>query len=248
MGKKETPEPQPLVQVPSPPSLSSSISDYVANYPKLVDLEKQYSPQLAQLDFDLLKQFGPQLTDYSVAEQQRLTPNTYGLQESLAKIAADGMGAGLPDQLRNSYLDNLRSEIGPNAGSGIGADYVSTNLLRLGEDYKSYYQNLGLSLLNRMPITQPSSPSFRNPVGNFGLGDASQLGMQGYSAYTNALSNQPFYQRQAGKGGMSSMFGGAGMGALMGLALAAPTGGLSIPAGMALGAGAGGIAGGGGFF
>lgn len=237
MGKKETPQPQALTSVPSAPTFSDQISEYMANYPKLLQLQQQYGPQLAQMDLDLTKQFSPQYSDFLNSEQQRLTPNTFGLQEQLAKLAADNMGGGLPDGLRSSYVDQLRAEIGPNAGSGIGGDYVSTNLLKLGENYRNYYQNLGLSLLSRSPINQPAQPNFQNPVGNFGIGDLANFNLGGYQSYLSGTVNQPFYVPGGGTGG--SMLGGAASGAASGAIAGSALG----PYGAAIGGVAGGLMG-----
>lgn len=250
MGKKDEPQPQPLTSIPSPPSLSTSINDYIQNYPKIFDLEKQYGPQLAQMDYDLFKQYSPLYTQELANQQKQLNPITYGLQEQLAQIASDGMSGGIPSALKNSYLDQLRAEIGPNAGSGIGADYVSTGLLRLGEDYKNYYQNLGLSLLNRVPISSPANPNFKSTNSLFDPTSAIQNNLGGYGSYVSGLVNQPYYMPSSrGGGGMGGGLGSAlGMG--VGALLAAPTGGVSIPVGAMLGGmmgGAGGSAFGGMF-
>lgn len=244
-------QPQAAVNIPARESYYDNILQYSKAYPEIFKLMQEYGPKEAELGLDLLQEFGPQYDQYAVQQQKELTPYTYGLQEQLAKLAFDNSGANpdsmgygmVPSALKSAYLDQFRSEVGPNAGSGIGADYVSNNLARVSEDYKGHYQNLGLSLLGRIPNQAPSTPSFSNPAS--GLGNALNYNASTYGNYVQGLTNVPYYYPK--KGGMfnsGGMMSGAGAGALAGLALAAPTGGLSIPMGMALGSGAGGFMGG----
>lgn len=228
MGSKKSssPAPQPVVSVPSPPSMSQNISEYIQNYPKLFELSKQYGPQEAQLGLDLLKQFGPQYDAYESQQQKELTPYTYDLQESLAKLAGENMNADLPGKLRETYLDQFRSEIGPNVGSGIGAGYVSDNLARASEGYRNYYQNLGLSLINRVPVgsVSPTIPQFSNPVGNYGFGDLQGYNAQNYGNYVNALISQPFIYGPQGSGKSRFNTTGALTGGAQGYAYGGPVG------------------------
>lgn len=215
--------PQPAVNVPQPPTMSQNIEEYIRLYPKLFDLEKQYSPQEAQLQLDLLNQYGPKFNDYLVSQQKELTPYTYGLQEQLAQLASDNMGGRLPNRLSDVYVDQFRSEIGPNIGSGVGADYVSSNMAKLNEDYSRYYQNLGLSLINRIPMNSisPTTPNFSNPAGNFGIGDLSRYNQGNYGSYVGALVSQPlYYPRSGGSGGFNTQgaIGGGFSGAQAGSA------------------------------
>lgn len=83
-------------------------------------------------------------------------------------------------------------------------------------------------------------------------GNAANLGLN-REQMRNAFNQQNYENKVAatlasdnGGGWMDSLtggLGGAGMGALAGLALAIPTGGLSIPAGLAIGGGLGGLTG-----
>lgn len=225
MGKKSSPSPapapQPVVQIPQAPTMSQNISEYIANYPKLFDLQKQYGPQEAQLGLDLLKQFGPQYDAYESEQQKALTPYTYGLQEQLAKMASENYGAAMPENLRNEYVNQYRAEIGDNAGSGIGADYMGNRMAGAAEDYRRYYQNLGLSLINRMPMSAPSNPQFSRPGGNFGVGDLAGYNAQTYNSYLGGLTSVPYYIPQGGGGGKGGLnytgaLGGAAQGAAYG--------------------------------
>lgn len=237
MGSKSAPAPQPVVNVPSPPTYGQQLSDYISNYPQLFNLEKQYSPQEAQLQLDILKQYGPEYSAEYQRQLQELYPVTSGLQEQLATLASQNMGASLPDSLKSQYQDQLRAELGSNVGSGIGSDYVSRNLINLGEDYKKYYQNLGLSLLGNQPLAQPTSQvPYNSPAS--GLSGALGYGANTYGSYTQALVNQPFYfPAPKSSSGTASLIGG-GIGAVAGSFLAP---GAGTMAGYGIGSSIGGM-------
>lgn len=230
MGKKSSaPAPQPVAQIPQAPTFSQNIKEYIDNYPQLFSLQEQYGPKEAQLGLDLLKQFGPQYDAYESAQQKELTPYTFGLQEQLAKLASENATSELPNALRDSYLDQFRAEVGPNAGSGIAGDYISNNLARASEQYRNYYQNLGLSLINRVPVssTSPANPQFSNPVGNFGLSELQNYNANTYGNYVQGLTSVPYYVPGGKRGGFNTsgaLMGGIG-GAMYGGGLPGAIGG-----------------------
>lgn len=202
------------VSVPPPPSIGQSISEYLAALPQIYSAEQQYGPQFAQLQYDL---------------GQRFYPYTSGLQEQLARQSAEGISAGVPDWMRQEYISNLRAASGENVGSPIAADYESTGLLRLGEDYRNYFRNLGLSLTGRLPLTQGQN------VAMGGIPSALNYGSQNYGNYVSGLVNQPFGYH----GGQGSRFGGALQGAAGGALAGSPFG----PPGMIIGGSLGSLGG-----
>lgn len=199
--------PQPVAQVPQPPTYAQSVKDYVDNYPQLFALQEKYGPLEAQQQLDLLNKYGPELSNYYSEEQQRLTPYTYGLQENLAKIAQDNMMGGIPDALRTSYLDQYRAEVGQNAGSPIGADYVSNNLARTAQDYNQYYQGLGLSLINKIPAQANTAQTINQPNTAAGLNNALGYNQGNYGNYVQGITNVP-YTNGMQSGGNGFNFGG----------------------------------------
>lgn len=203
---------------PAPPSVSSNISDFIANYPRLVELDAQYGPRLAQQQLDQLNQYGSQFAQSSADIAKQLSPYTYGLQEQLAKEASDGLQAGVPDNLRNEYLNQLRAELGPNAGSPIGGDYVSSNLLRLSEDYKNNFRNIGLSLSGRLPINQYGQQGVQMGAGGAGQisGGFTPNSVLDYTAGTYgpyASASMQGYGRKAGGFNAGNALAGAGLAA-----------------------------------
>jgi len=192
-SKKSSSPPQPAYQVPQPPTAAQNMQDYITNYPKLFALQQEYDPKLAQQQLDLLEEFGPQYDQIINEQQKAISPYTYGLTEQLAKIASEGMAGGPNQQFQRQYLDQLRAEVGPNAGSGIGADYVSRGFNQQNEDFKRYYQNLGTSLIGRMPLTAGTTPQFQQAGGQYGCGDFATNQQLGYNSYDGALGQVPYY-------------------------------------------------------
>lgn len=212
-------------QQPAPaPSLSSSYQDYVEAYPKLVGLEQQYSPILAQNQLDLLTQYGPDLALAAQNVAESVSPYTVKLQEALAKQAYEGMQDGVPDSVRQQYLDEVRANMGPNVGSPIAADYTSRGLLNLNQQYQNYFRDLGLSISGRQPVasytnTGVGTAQAQPGIVSSGLPNALNYNASTYGNYINAstqtnLANQSAanaaYQNQ-----LNRMYGlaGAGIGA-----------------------------------
>lgn len=153
--KTETP-------APVTPTITGSLADQKEFAKAQYELGLQYNPQLAAQDFGLAQEYVPKYQQLMQETEKQAYPYTVGLQEQLAKRATEGIGGGLTAQMEQSYRDRLRSEIGPNVGSGIGADYVSRGLIDAEQQYQRYYDDLGLSLTGRLPLSQAQNPQLRN--------------------------------------------------------------------------------------
>ena len=185
-------------QIPAPPSYGQILQDYIANLPQLLAAQQQYSPEFAQLQFDLASRFFPQYTRLNYDTQRELYPYTTDLQEQLARQASEGADQGLPGWARDMYLDQVRAELGTNAGSPIGADYASRGLLQQTKNWQDYYRNLGLAVTNRLPLTQTSQVNFQDPTG--GLRDLMNYNQGTYGNYISGLVGGLPYQGGSGSG------------------------------------------------
>jgi len=228
MGSTRIEQPAPVQQ----PSVQSSMQDYISSYPALVNLTEQYSPREANLALGLMQQYGlPMASEYKKI-QDTLYPETAQLTEKLSSTALGGMNSEVPDWMRNEYLSNMQSLMGNNAGSPIASDYVSRGLLQQKKDWQSYYENLGLSLSNKIPLAQGQQPSYTNQLQGYTpnsvLGYNSnifgtQAGMYNtrYNAYAQNANQSPAWQNALGSiggsiaGGLGSGFGLATGAALM---------------------------------
>lgn len=121
--------------------------------------QQQYGTEMARQQWELQKEYAPQLAQQQYDITNQLYPQTAGLQEQLASQAQTGMAGGVPDWQRQQYLSDIRANLGTNIGSPIGAEYTSRGLLQQQQDWQRYYQNLGLSVTGRQPLTQPSTIS-----------------------------------------------------------------------------------------
>lgn len=189
------------------------MQDYVANLPQLYATQLQWSPQFEQQNLQMAQQYGPQYK----ALQDALYPELSKLDTSLTNQAAAGISSDLPDYLKQQYQDQFRAEVGDQNGSGIGADYVSRNMLAAGEAYKQNNQNLALTLTGRQPLYQASSGTYQqayNPSATYNYGQVANNNVQGYNAYSNAYSSM--YNSNAGfQSNLNSLYQGyTKMGAL----------------------------------
>lgn len=125
---------------PAAPTTADTLAEYIKNYPQLVELQKRYAPELAATDYGIQKQY---------------QPNQLALGEQLAGQASQGMTQNAPAWYQNNIQDTMKANFGrnlvynPQAQEQFG---LATN--QANEDWKRYYQNMGLSLNNRVPLTQ----------------------------------------------------------------------------------------------
>jgi hypothetical protein len=145
-----------------------------------------YAPKFAQSELDLTSQYAPQYK----ALQDSLYPELAKLDTTMTKQAADGVASTeLSPALKNQYLDQFRSEVGDQAGSGVGADYVSRSMLNAGVAQQQYYQNMALSLTGRQPLYQAQSTNIPNMAQGFNYGSVANQLQQGYGNYSSLYGN-----------------------------------------------------------
>ena len=168
---------------PAAPTTTSSIEDWVKNYPAVFALQQQYAPQEAQMQVDLANQYAGQYGTAMKTAQEAMYPNeTAFTQEALAK-AQEGMNGQVPDWQRQQYLSDVRANLGTNAGSGIGADYTSRGLLQQNQDWQKYYTDLGLSIAGKQPIATATTPTTSNYLSQFSPNSVMGYNAQNYGNY-----------------------------------------------------------------
>lgn len=182
---------------PPQPSTADGIKAYVDSLPALYEAQLKYAPIEAQQQVDLAQQYAVPLAQAYQSAQEKLYPGTSSLQEGLVNTAKEGMTAGVPQGMKDQYRSDLLAQLGENAKSGIGADYVSRNLINQQQQYNQYYQNLGLSLAGRQPLVNPTTPSFTNQAGNYTPGQGLQYTAGNYGTFA-AASRPMTSQNQAG--------------------------------------------------
>lgn len=171
---------------PAAPTTAQNMQDYVANLPALYNAQLQYSPLFNQQDYEQTAKYAPLMKEL----QDTLYPQTSALPEQLAGVATQNIGQGMPQYMKDMYADQFRAEVGNQAGSGIGADYVSRQMLNQNEQYKQYYNNLGLSVAGMQPLSQSSQyQQAYNPSATYSYGQVANNNMQGYGSYIGAYAS-----------------------------------------------------------
>ena len=162
--------------------------------------QQRQAPLEAQQQLELLQQYGLPLSQAAQRIDQILYPNTSGIQENLAGIATQGANAKeLPDWMRKQYASDYSANLGTNAGSGMGAEYVSRNMQQQLYGQQQQYQNMGLSLAGRQPLTQAQSPQYTNYASTFTPNAAIGAQQNAYNSY------MPYWQNYANQQAQISM-------------------------------------------
>jgi hypothetical protein len=192
---------KPLVMQPAAaPTTQETIDAWVKAMPTVFAEQQRQAPLEAQQQLDLLQKYGLPLSQALQSTDQSLYPQTSGLQEKLAGVASYGSTATqMPDWMRSQYMSDFNSQLGTNAGSPMGADYTSRGMQQQLFGQQQYYQNMGLSLAGRQPLTSAQSPSYTNYASTFTPTSVGQQQMAGYNAY------MPYWQNYANQQGMLSM-------------------------------------------
>lgn len=212
---------------PAPPSYGQQITDYLTNLPRLIQSQKDYDPQLAQLEYDLYEDFAPQYTKLAYDLEKSLYPETAGLQENLARQAREGMDTPLPEWAKQQYESDFNAGIGANVNAPIGVSDRSIGVLNLEKQWGDYYRNLGLSVAQRQPLQTTANPTFQNRSTNE-LQNQAAYNAQTYGSYANAFAGQNVIAQPR-----TSPFSGTG--ALTGALVGAPFGPIGIAGGAILG-------------
>lgn len=192
-----------VIEAPAPPaapSYAATLKEYNAAYPESIALQQKYAPELAQLEYQLQQQYSPLYAQLQKQINEQLYPQTASLQENLASQALQGMNQGLPEDLRQKYVSDFNAGLGMNVNSPIGVSDRNVALTQLNEQWKNYYQNLGLSAAGRQPLAQGQQQAFQDP--NSGFQGALNFAQQSYGGqlqgYNSSLANRIIQPKQSG--------------------------------------------------
>jgi len=176
--------------VPAAPTTAQSMKEYVENYPALWNMQMQYAPQEAALQVDLAQQYAQPMGEALKASQEAMYPTETAITQQAGEQALQGMQSSeLPDWAKQKYLDEMRANLGTNAGSGIGADYTSRNLLEQGKNWQDYYRNLGLSISGKQPVYSAQPAQYTNQMAGYTPQTVFGYNAQNYGNYANAYSS-----------------------------------------------------------
>ncbi len=209
---------------PTAPTTGQSVKDWANALPQIYETQMKYAPLQAQQQVNLAQQYAAPMGQAMQAAQSAMYPKTTALQENLAGVATEGMSSQVPDWMQQAYRSNVNAQLGTNANSPIGADYMSRGLLQQQQDWQRYYQNLGLSVTGRQPLTQAGTPQTSDYMSGFTPGSVMANNASIYGTQAGIYGNQLTYNTNANAQmqryiGMGMNMGGAMMGGAM------PTGG-----------------------
>lgn len=207
-------------QTPQPASSAEAIQAWADTLPQVYQTQLEYAPKQAQQQVEIAQQYALPLGQAYYEAQKAMYPETVALQEQLANQAAEGMNSEVPDWMRQEYLSNLNASLGTNVGAPIAADYTSRGLLEQKKGWQDYYRNLGLSVANRQPLTQATSPGYSDYMSNYTPSASMNYQAQTYAPYVSSYSNMYSTNAQQGNPYLSA---GAGV---LGSALGGMTGGM----------------------
>ena len=206
---------------PTAPTTGQSVQDWANALPQIYKTQMEYAPLQAQQQVSLAQQYAGDYGKAVQAAQSGMYPKTTALQENLAGVATEGMSSQVPDWMQQAYRSNMSAQLGNNVNAPIGADYMSRGLLQQQQDWQRYYQNLGLSVTGRQPLTQAGTPQTSDYMSGFTPGSVMQSNNQNYGTQAGIYGNQLQYNTNAN----AQMQKYIGMGMNMGGALA--SGGMS---------------------
>ncbi len=200
---------------PAAPTTAESVQAWVDALPQIYQTQMQYAPLQAQQQVSLAQQYAAPLGQAQLAAQQAMYPQTTALQEKLATAASQGMDSGLPDWAKQTYQDTFRAQLGENALSGVGADYMSRGMMQQEKDWRDYYNNLGLSVAGRQPLSSPGQAQTSDYMSQFTPNSVMGYNAQNYGNYSNTYANMygTNQQAQSSSNDMWSKIIGSGMGA-----------------------------------
>jgi hypothetical protein len=175
---------------PAPaPSTAEAINAYIKGLPQMYQAQLEYAPKEAAQQVAMAQQYAAPLSQAYYEAQKTLYPEATQMQELLAKQAQEGMAAGLSDPEKQQYQSDLAAQLGTNAGSGIGADYMSRQMLLAQQNRQDYYRNLGLSVAGLQPTAQAQGASYTNQLSQYNPGQVMGFMGQGYGNQVGAQSS-----------------------------------------------------------
>lgn len=176
-------------QTPAAPTTTSSIEDYVKNYPTLFAMNQQYAPQEAAQQIALAQQYAAPYGQAMKTAQEAMYPEQTKITNTLLQQAQEGMTSEVPSWMQDKYRSEMNSLMGTNVSSPIANDYVSRGLLQQQQDWQKYYQSMGMSLVGSQPIAQATTPATTNQTSTFTPASVMGYNSSNYGNYIGAYGS-----------------------------------------------------------
>ena len=151
----------------SVPTLADMINQWGSTAQTVFDYQKKLAPQEAQLNLDLLSQYGLPMAQTQQNIFSQLYPQLSQLPETLSAKALEGMQSGLTSNEQRILTDAIRANLGEQAVSGLGTQRLGADLINATNQRQQYYTNLGQNLSGRVPIYQGTVPQYSNFLSSY---------------------------------------------------------------------------------
>ena len=156
---------------PAPPSVGSGISDYIDNYPRLIQAQEDFGAR------DLQSQRDAQAQVYPEYEQ---------LRGDLLGQVQRGISEDAPEYYANQVSDTIKSQFGRNAVfNPLGQQQFASQYQSGLKGWQDYWRNLAASFSDSQPVFQS-----QGAAQGFTPGQAISSNQAGYSSYLPAWSGQ----------------------------------------------------------
>jgi hypothetical protein len=221
-GGDETPAPQaPSIGQSTTESSEASMQAWLKNYPAIFAMQQQMAPQEAAQQVALAQQYAQPLAQAFKSVQETMYPQETAMTKALNEQAMTGMTQSTPEWYNQNVRDTLKSQFGRNLVYNPQAqeDY-GIKTAQASEDWKRYYQNMGLSITGRQPIATAQQPQYTNQMSGYTPQSVGQLGANAYGIaggiYGNQLSNYTSMQQYNPWANIGGAIGGAALGGMTG--------------------------------
>lgn len=171
----------------APLTTGESAQQYAEALPQIYDAIQKYQPGFDQAAYDSYSQYAPQYAQVNQDAMEAISPYSANMGEVIAQQATQGLENGLPDAMKNMYMNQFKSLTGNQVNAPTGADFASQNLIGQDINYRMQMGQLGAGIAS--PAQQAFVPQTSYDVGsNFGTALGAQT--DAYGSYTAA--NKPF--------------------------------------------------------
>lgn len=201
----------------SPPTLLEMAQQFGPAAQEFFETTQSIAPQQAQLQLDLLRQFGLPIAQEQQRQFAELSPFQAQLPEALAEQALEQSQAGLTPNEQRILTDAIRANLGEQAVSGLGTQRLGADLIQATQARQQQGRQLGLALSGRTPVFQGVVPQFTQFEAGFSPGQAIQAQQTAFSQLPVDEGNAALFSGLGQLAGMGAgMFFGGPMGAAVG--------------------------------
>jgi len=171
--------------VPTQPTAGQSAKEYAEALPTIYEAMQKYQPAFDRAAYESYAKYAPQYASVNQQALQSVSPYAAGLQEVLAQNITNAVQNGLPDSMKNMYINQYKSMIGNQVNSPVGANFTAGNLVGQDINYRINMGQLGMGIAQANPVTQAFQPQTGLNLSN-AFGQAFNTQMGGYGAYAQA--------------------------------------------------------------